>query len=689
MGARLWHKAPFIRLLLALAAGIAAQWYLPQSLSVLLICTGVCMAVVMAYSFTAVTTRYRLRVLNGFCLFLLVACTGGLAVWLQDIRNDVAWFGHSYQPGDYVQVTIQEPLVEKANSFKAVAAVNAVYKGQSATATNGEVLLYFKKDSLLPPLQYGSRLMLSPRLQRVKNAGNPGSFNYQRYSLFQGLTHQVYLTAQDYMVLPGTSKSRFRQFLYNSRSWVIATLRKFIPGEKEQGLAEALLIGYKDDLDKNLVQSYSNTGVVHIIAISGLHLGLIYWMLLTLTRPMKNITRLRWTRFLLIVAGLWLFSLLAGAGPSVLRSALMFSLIALGEVALRKTNIINTLAFSAFVLLCLNPFLLWDVGFQLSYAAVLSIVLFFQPVYGWLLFQNKALDFVWKLTAVTLAAQVLTMPLSIYYFHQVPLLFPLANLIAVPLSSLILMGLLLLCGIGFLPAVAGFAGKILQEMIFFLNRYIEGLDQFPFATWKGLSITVTQTFLLLLFALLFCFWLLEKQRRYAYVAFAFFAAFMALRGVSFFGAYRQHKVIVYNIPKYRALDIISGRDYLFVGDSMLLQDGFPRNFHLQPSRTLHRLSPCTPTAQQNNFVLSGKQFLLLDTALPFAAAAPRRTIDVLVLSKNPKLYLSRLTTPFYLKQVVIDGSVPAWKAALWKKDCDSLKIPCYDVSEQGAFILNL
>ncbi|HET7898564.1 MAG TPA: ComEC/Rec2 family competence protein, partial [Flavisolibacter sp.] len=353
-----------------------------------------------------------------------------------------------------------------------------------------------------------------------------------------------------------------------------------ILGEKEQGFAEALLIGYKDDLDRNLVQAYSNTGVVHIIAISGLHLGLIYGLLLLLTTPLKRNRKLSWLRFLVIVASLWLFSILAGGGPSVLRSALMFSLMAFGEIAFRKTSIINSLAFSAFVLLCINPFWLWDVGFQLSYAAVLSIVLFFQPIYRWFDFQNKAVDFVWKLTAVTIAAQILTLPISIYHFHQMPLLFLVTNFIAVPLSSMILMGEILLCALFFLPVVAAWIGQVLSAMIAFLNHYIESLNNLPFSTWNFLSINLVQTVLLLLFALAFCYWLLEKRRPFAWIAFSSFGLFMLLRGWSFYTAYRQKQLIVYNVPKHPAIDIINGRSYYFLGDSLLLSDGFERNFHL-------------------------------------------------------------------------------------------------------------
>jgi competence protein ComEC len=469
MAARLWNKAPFIRLLTALAVGVLWQWYLPLPALAWCIAFGSSLLVVVAYSFTGVALRYRLGAPAGGALLLLILSTGALLVWKQNILNAPTWFGHHYQYGHFVEVTIDEPLVEKTASYKAVAHVTALYYNKTKQETKGKLILYFKKDSLSPTAHYGSRLLLSSRLQALKNAGNPGSFDYKTYSLFHGITHQANISANDYVILPGSAANWFGQALYNIRAWVIDALRQFISGEKEKGLAEALLIGYRDDLDKNLVQAYSNTGVVHVIAISGLHLGIIYWLLLQLTYPLKRTTKLRWLRVFLVIGGLWLFSLLAGAGPSVLRSALMFSLVAVGEVAFRKTNIFNTLSFSAFVLLLLNPFLLWDVGFQLSYAAVLSIVLFFRPIQHLLHLPNKATNFVWTIAAVTTAAQILTLPISIYHFHQMPLLFLLANVVAVPVSTIILIGLLVLCGLSFWPLAAGYIGVLLSAVIRFLN----------------------------------------------------------------------------------------------------------------------------------------------------------------------------------------------------------------------------
>jgi len=688
MAAQLWNKAPFIRLLAALAAGIITQWYVQISLPVLLTIFAASFVCIATYSFTGIRHRYQLSLFNGIAVTLLFISMGALLVWTNDIRHDKTWAGHHLKEQSSFIVTLQEPLVEKANSYKALASFTSISNDDSALPVSGKLIVYFKKDTAMPPLHYGSQVIFNKNLQEIKNAGNPGSFDYKTYCLFQGITHQVYLTDQDYVLLPGIDQSSFQNFIFDSRSWVVNTLKKNIAGEKEKGLAEALLIGYKDDLDKNLVQAYSNTGVVHIIAISGLHLGLIYWLLLLLTKPLKRNTKLVWLRLLLIIASLWLFSLLAGAQPSVLRSAIMFSIIAFGEVMLRRSNIFNTLACSAMVLLCINPFWLWDVGFQLSYTAVLSIVLFFQPVYNWFHLQNPVTDFLWKLTAVTIAAQILTLPISIYHFHQMPLLFLLTNFVAVPLSSIILIGEIILCALFFISPVASFIGSVLNQLIYWMNSYVEQLDSLPFAVWNFLSINIVQTVLLLVFVISGCYWLMEKQRRFAWTALGSFALFMLIRAASFNEAFDQKKLIVYNVPKHTAIDIIQGRAYSFVGDTALLYDDFARNFHLQPSRIMHRISPQQTDAGIRTFQLEGKSIVVIDEFFPLATANPKPTVDLVVLSKNPRIYISQLTNAFAVKQVVIDGSVPPWKAAFWKKDCDSLQIACYNVAEDGAFVMN-
>lgn len=232
--------------------------------------------------------KFRYKIINGVSINVLFICLGALIATHNDIRNHKKWFGHQYSAGDILILKLEEPLVEKANSYKALALVKGFYKNNAFQKTKGSIILYFKKDSTLKSLGYGSQIITSHSIDLIRNSGNPGSFDYKKYSLFHGITHQVYLTESDYVLLPRKSQNAFLNFIFQSRSEIVSIIRQFIKGEKEQGLAEALLIGYKEDLDKNLVQAYSNTGVVHVIAISGLHLGLIYWLLLGFTKPLNR-----------------------------------------------------------------------------------------------------------------------------------------------------------------------------------------------------------------------------------------------------------------------------------------------------------------------------------------------------------------------------------------------------------------
>ncbi|MBD0375688.1 MAG: ComEC/Rec2 family competence protein, partial [Flavisolibacter sp.] len=563
-----WHKVPSIRLLLPLSAGIIIQWYFSFAPLVLLTIGSVCLVMLMLYQLLPLRNRFSLSIIPGIAVIGLLVAAGAILIWHVDIRHQKQWIGHNLQTGDYVITTLKEPLVEKPGSYKALARINHLYRGNRLLPVTGNVILYFKKDSsIINHLDYGSQLIFNKPLQVIKNAGNPGSFNYQQYSLMKGITHQVYLTNNDFVLLQQQHKSLYHQLLFSSRSSIITILRRYIHAPKEQGLAEALLIGYKDDLDKNLVQSYSNTGVVHIIAISGLHLGVIYGLLYFLTKPLKR-KQWQWLRLLIILGGLWLFSLLAGAQPSVLRSTVMFSAIAFSMALGRKSFVYNTLALSAFVLLCFNPFWLWDVGFQLSYAAVLSIIIFFRPVYNWLYFQNKSLDYIWKLLSVSIAAQVLTLPVSIYHFHQFPLLFLFANLLAVPLSFIILTGELFLCAFFFILPVAKLLGAVAEVLMRIMNDFIERLDTVSFAVWNGLSVSVIQAILLYGFIAGISWWLLSKKRMVLRYGLISLLLFTSLRSFSFINANGQRKIIVYNVPEYCAIDVINGRSCSFIGDDI-------------------------------------------------------------------------------------------------------------------------
>lgn len=686
-------KTPFIKLLPPLVTGIVLQWYIALPVQTWYLTAAITFFLLFAFALLPVHRRYQYIAGRSILLMLLLAAAGAMLVWHNNITNKPDYYGHYYrQPHSFIATLLEAP-VEKTNSYKALARIEAVLKNDTVQYTTGKAIIYFKKDSSITSLHYGSQLITQETLQPVKNAGNPGSFDYRRYLLFQQTTSQVYLIPGKFTVLPSTHTSWLHRQLLAIQARVLQVIQTNIKSPKEAGLAEALLIGYKDDLDKTLLESYTNTGVVHIIAVSGMHLGLIYWIVNRLFSPLLKNRRTRWLHPILSILVLWLFTLLAGGAASILRAAVMFTCIIIGKAFNKQASMYNTLAMSAFLLLCYNPFWLWDVGFQLSYAALLSIMVFYKPIYNLLFIKNKLIDAVWQLVCVTLAAQVLTTPVSLYHFHQFPVYFLLTNLIAVPLSSIVLIGELLLLLLSPFTLPAQWLGLAIQYSITLLNNYIAWVATLPLALWEGFQLSMVQVILLFMAIAGAACWWFHRLKTFLLMGAAALLGFMLLRFISFYQTGQQQKIIVYNVPKMQAVDFIRGNHYCFVGDSSLQVKGFAQNFHLKPSRVLQRVAPASGfdafSGIDGQYVFNHKTILLWNNALPRFTGVPRLDVDLLILSQNPKLYVNQLNEKIQPRQVVIDGSVPAWKARRWKQDFDLLQIPCHSVNEQGAFVMNL
>jgi competence protein ComEC len=691
----IWKHSPFLRILLPFCIGILLQWYLGLPGIIIYSTIAISSAAILVFHFLSIKANYVLQFVKGLTYFLLIGAVGLLLTYFNNTSQQKNWYGNHYKQDDLLVVRIDEPPVEKNKSYKADAFVEAVLRGDSAIATHGKLLLYFSKDTATSQLKYGDKIIINKKLQPIKNAGNPGGFNYKRYAAFQQIFYNAFLKEKDWVTINQKSTNWFKQFIFNARAGVLSILKNNVGTNKDElGIAEALLIGYTNDLDKDLVQAYSNTGVVHIIAISGMHLGLIYVMLVWLFGKLPFIRNSKLLQVVLILSCLWLFSLLTGASASVLRSAVMFSCIAIGKNFVRQSSIYNSLAASAFILLCYNPYYLWDVGFQLSYLAVIGIVAFQKPIYNSIYIKNKWVDNVWKLTAVSIAAQLLTFPICIYYFHQFPNLFLLTNLIAVPLSSLILYVEIALVGLSWIPYVGQWLGKLTQGLVWLMNKIILFVNDFSFAVWDKLPSTIFTTILLYATVVGICSWLISKKKHYLKLSLLFLLCFVGLQSLLNWQVKKQEKFIVYNVPQHQAIDFVSGNNYKFVGDSILLVDGILQNFHLKPGRIKLQLNQRTDSlincfANNDFYQFNDKKILLLDKPLFFDSLSTKVNVDIIVISKNPKLYMPQLASVFNCKTIVFDASNSLWKIEKWKQDCNQLNLQYYSVPDDGAYVLDL
>jgi competence protein ComEC len=697
-----WKSVPFLRILIPFCIGIVLQRYLDFSITLVITIGATGFTLIFLPKFfpflsRSVSSFLRGVGVNGLFLFIGLTITD-----LHNTHKKQSWFANNISDNSSLIVAVDEPLQLRANSYRTIASIAYTTNGKSAIKATGKLILYFQKDSSVLNLSPGSMICFNNTPVLIPINGNPGGFNYRDYAALQGITHQVYLTSADYQLLRERKQSWIRDILNTIRTHVLQALRNNIRSKEELGLAEALLIGYKDDLDKTLVQSYANTGVVHIIAISGLHLGLIYLLLVRLLKPLRR----KETRLLIpiiIICSLWLFTLLAGGQPSVLRSAVMFTCIVLGETMQRKKSTYNTLALSAFLLLCYNPLWLWDLGFQLSYSAILSLLLFMKPIYHSLTFKNKIVDLAWQANAVTLAAQILTTPISILYFHQFPIYFLLTNFVAVPLSSLILLGEIALYCVSAIDSIAAPLGHCLVWLLHLMNSYVVYMGKLPFALWTNLQISNAQAVMMYGIIITSFLFSLRLRAMYLKLSLSFLFCFLIERTLSFKRALHQHLLIVYNVPKLYAISIIQSRTHQLIGDSMITHDSTGAARLIEPAKTLYRantdLSKPVTQIQNVSFNIGSQRMLILTRSLLPTAKYPGASqnitrqnpiaVDVVILAgrfKTSPRDLLQLVTP---RAIVASSGFASLLAASWKEECKKLNIPFHSTTESGAFIMNV
>lgn len=688
-----WKKEPFFRLALLFIAGILLQFYFNFTWETILISAIFLVLLYVGFSFLPESQKFRYPHFQGLIISIFLGITAMFLTWNKDARHHTNWYGNYINDSSFLIVTINEPLVEKARSYKAVTSVESVIKDDSSESFSGKLLIYLAKDSLSETLKYGDRILLKNKLQPIKNSGNPAAFNYAQYLAFQQIYYQCYLKQQDWILLKGSHANPVRQILYATRDFVVATLNKYINGNNESALAKALLIGYRVDIDKDLVQAYSNAGVVHLIAISGLHLALIYGLLLWIALRIPFLKKKKMARLVFILFCLWFFAFLTGAPASVLRAAVMFSFISMGTLFNKIASIYNSLCISAFVLLCFDPFVLWDVGFQLSYLAVLGIVILYKYIYGWFYFRNKILNYGWSLAAVSIAAQVFTLPLCFYYFHQLPLLFLIANLIAIPLSTVALWGCVALVFVSPIPLIALYVGKLVTLFLWLMNHSVLFINELSFALWDDVSITAANTLLLYFIFIAFIYWLIKKNTMAFKIGLVGALLFTSTISYKKWELYQQKRMIVYNISSHQAIDFISKDHYFFVGDKNSLNEDQLINFHLKPARVsfmANNVRNDSPVFKAPGiYQFYGRRIIVIDSLLSFAPLTNRINADYVIISKNPKIKIANINQAFDCKMIIFDGSNPLWKIVQWKKECKDLHLRFHSVSEQGAFVTDL
>jgi competence protein ComEC len=372
----------------------------------------------------------------------------------------------------------------------------------------------------------------------------------------------------------------------------------------------------------------------------------------------------------------------------------MFTFIAWGEMQNQQANTLNMLAASAFCMLCFNPMLLQDVGFQLSYLAVISLVLFYAPIYHLIYVSHRFLDLIWKLVAVTIAAQILTFPVCIYYFHQFPLLFLITNLFAVPLTTLILYAEILLVLLSYISPLASFLGKIISYLVSFVNTAVAWFAHLTFAVWSEISVSFFQMFLLFFIIAFMAFWLFSKKAKPLLMALSGILLFCISLLAKQYAILHQQKIIVYNIPSQKSIEFISSNTYYNPDENSIIRVAKNITYALKPAHIFYGVKGCKKSlaAQISKgpvqlFLFKNQRIMRLetnhfhtDTIMP---------LDILILSKKCNIDSTWLVHNLKPKHILLDSSIPFWKIEKMKKQLGCFSIPLHIMQEQGACVIDL
>lgn len=689
----LWKQAPFLRIIIPLMTGIICADYFPLNIIIDSI-TSLCTFSIFILLFI-LTINIKFISITGktAVLYLFLFSFGIFLTLYHDAKNRSNFAGRLLQDTSTIVLKLREPLTEKPASWKTVADIISIENDGQFHKATGKAILYFQKTDSIAPCHYGDVVLAKNILQIIRNSGNPGSFDYERYCHLQNIFYQGYIPQSSWHLLSVTQKRPLKSFFLSCRSWCLQTLALYIHDQRSLGLAQALLAGYRDNMDKDLVQAYANAGVVHIIAISGLHLGLIYLVLLFILKPFPDKGRWRWLKGIIIILSLWCFAMITGAAPSALRAAVMLSFIVIAKFFIeRQTNIYNTLAASAFLLLCYDPYRLFNVGFQLSYLAVLGIVIFQKPVYALLISDNKIWNYIWKMMSVSIAAEITTFPLAIFYFHRFPAMFLAANLMVVPLATFILYGEIILLLLSFFKPLAIIAGLILSKSIAFMNSIIEWLNGISLSGLSGIFYTSLETILLYALVASGALWLLQKKKFAFLTVLLFFLLFNISRMFYAIHASQQKKMIVYNIPRYHALDFVEGRSVKFTGDSAVLLNKVLTQNTLNLSRDfLHTvLRDSLNHFMKNNHLVQffNSSMMIVDSKITEEFVHPF-PVDYVLISHNPNPDFRNIQLIFSPKLLIFDASNSLWKTKQWKTVCDSLNLRYFSVQEEGAWVADV
>lgn len=646
-------QRPFLRLLIPVISGILFCKFISPSVNLFFI--GIIgLAIILFSFFIPEKYIYTLRWLFGAGMMLFLF---SLSIQFYQYRETLISYDFPQETTSFIGQVLDIPQQKRRS---VACEVHLTYP------TDKKIMLYLESDSSSRSLQPGDEIVLQAQVKAFKNLGNPDEFDYKNFMQNKGFSGSTYANSTNWSKTGRVSHS-VRAKALRVRAEVLDVYKSFDLSDDEYSFISAITLGYKADLSDDLKEAFRASGTSHILAVSGLHVGIIYIIILSLFSFLSSRGKTFILKQILILLFLWGYVFITGMPVSVVRAAIMLSLLSVGSMLNRKGLTYNTLAVAAFFTLIINPNYLFDVGFQLSFAAVFSI-LFFQPKISKLFTPKyKASKYIWNLFTVSFAAQLGVFPLGLYYFGTFPTYFFITNLLVIPFIgiiiysavSLILFSLLSFLNIGLLQAVTKLIVLFMQFLIKTVLQIVYFFESLPMSVLDGHRISTLQLFLI--FAILLSLTLFII-RRHANMLISLLVSIVLLLTTISFNYLKEplNQFVVYN--NYNEPEM----GYIVNGIKTALPI-YSNQTVPHPSANIVLLTENSYKSKISNLVLP---------------------VDILILTSDNSFSMMELIAFFEPKKVIIDSSIAGYSADKLKRECNKLDVPFHDISNSGAYSVN-
>jgi competence protein ComEC len=688
------RRNPFIRISIPLVLGIISQYLLfPLQISGLLFIAPLFVSLFLLYMFK-IHLLYSFTWLYGFHYYLILFFIGINLVQINPLQTAVP-----LNEENYFELLVTKNPVNNDNSTRVDVKIRAFSPdGTSWKKCNELSIMYLEKDSTLK-LSAGDVFICQTIFNEIPAPQNPEEFNYKEYLKRKKIFSSAFVNSGKIVVVDSGQISFYKKFILNLQEYSLKTLQDARLKSEELSVALALLIGNKQFLDDELRQSYAASGTVHLLAVSGLHVGIVFMVLGFVLGFMNRTKKLRIVKGFIILISLWIYASIAGLAPSIVRASTMFSIFVIAEMSGKSGNTYNNIALSCFIMCLLNPYVIFETGFQLSYSAVLGIV-YFQPKFM-KPFQNcnKFLKAVLGCMTVTLAAQLGTLPIILYIFKTFPTYFLLSNLILVPYTGIVMYVGVLVIALSWQPFLLSISGLALNFCIYLMNYVVKFFDKLPGSVIDGIYLDGIQCILLIVSILSLAFLLSFKTKIF------FKAILISLIGIFSIGAFHLYKVSshkefgVFGVKRAFYAYFIENGEGFSIRDTSSLDVSFDfntknylikRGFRSEKDFSSLSLIDSVPNSYKGILLFSGKKIALSSQLeINDGFSGTPLNVDYLYITEKQYVKPEILLLCYNPAKIIIANNLPVNKINEWVEIAVSRNIPYHNVKTGGFWISDL